>query len=169
MIYILVSSQNKNLELANLFHQYLIDGGTKSEIIDLVSLDLPLYTSRDEKEKPPQVVFELVDKLVKANALIFLAPEYNGSLPPVLNNSIAWISRVGPDWRSSFNGKPALIGTHSGGGGSQVLMAMRLQLSYLGVNVMGRQILTHKGKDLNHESMVAVLDQLKVMVEASRR
>jgi hypothetical protein len=54
-----------------------------------------------------------------------------------------------------------LIATHSGGGGSHVLMNMRIQLSLLGVNVMGRQILTHKTKDLNHESMVAVLEQLK--------
>lgn len=161
MILILVSSQKKNMELANLFKEYLENGATPCELIDLVALELPLYTSKVENNRPPEVVFDLEKKLKKANALVFVAPEYNGSLPPVLNNSIAWISRAGADWRSSFNGKPALIATHSGGGGSQVLMAMRLQLSFLGVNVMGRQILTHKGKDLNHESMVSVLEQFK--------
>jgi chromate reductase, NAD(P)H dehydrogenase (quinone) len=162
MILILVSSQKKNMELANLFKEYLDNGATLCEIIDLVALDLPLYTSKVENDRPPEVVFDLEKKLKNADALVFVAPEYNGSLPPVLNNSISWISRTGTDWRSSFNGKPALIATHSGGGGSQVLMAMRLQLSYLGVNVMGRQILTHKGKDLNHESMVSVLEELKI-------
>jgi NAD(P)H-dependent FMN reductase len=161
MIYILVSSQKKNLELANLFQKYLVYGGSKTEIIDLVSLELPLYSSKCENEKPPQTVFDISKKLEKATALIFLAPEYNGSIPPVFNNFIAWISRLGTDWRASFNGKPALIGTHSGGGGGQVLMAMRMQLSFIGVNVIGRQILTHKGKDLNHESMVVCLEQLK--------
>jgi len=161
MILILVSSQKKNMELANLFKAYLENSATPCEVIDLVALELPLYTSKVENERPPEVVFDLEKKLKKADALVFVAPEYNGSLPPVLNNSIAWISRAGSDWRSAFNGKPALIATHSGGGGSQVLMAMRLQLSYLGVNVMGRQILTHKGKDLNHESMVSCLEQLK--------
>lgn len=168
MILILVSSQKKNMELALLFKQYLQSVGSDSDLVDLVALDLPLYSSRVENDNPPKIVIELAKKMEKAKALIFVAPEYNGSLPPVLNNSISWISRVGVDWRESFNGKPALIATHSGGGGSQVLMAMRLQLSYLGVNVMGRQILTHKGKDLNHESMEAVLDQLKNMVEASK-
>ena len=162
MILILVSSQNKNMELAKVFNKYLQDGNTPSEIIDLVALDFPLYSSKFENDKPPLVILELAKKMEKANALIFVAPEYNGSIPPVFNNAIAWISRAGPDWRSSFNGKPALIATHSGGGGSHVLMAMRLQLSYIGVNVMGRQILTHKGKDLNHDSMVAVLEQLKI-------
>lgn len=149
------------MELGNLFKEYLENDSIPCEIIDLVALDLPLYTSKVENDRPPEAVFDLEKKLKKARALVFVAPEYNGSLPPVLNNSIAWISRVGSDWRSCFNGKPALIATHSGGGGSQVLMAMRLQLSYLGVNVMGRQILTHKGKDLNHDSMTSVLDQLK--------
>jgi NAD(P)H-dependent FMN reductase len=161
MILILVSSQKKNMDLAKIFNKYLNEGGSPSEILDLVSLELPLYTSKVEDDKPPEIVLKMAQKMEKATGLIFVAPEYNGSVPPVLVNFIAWVSRSGPDWRSSFNSKPALIATHSGGGGSHVLMNMRIQLSLLGVNVMGRQILTHKTKDLNHESMVAVLEQLK--------
>ncbi len=161
MILIFVSSQNKNMELAKNFHQHLEEVGSISEVIDLVELDLPLFTSKVEKDRPPKIIFELEEKMGKAKGLIFVAPEYNGSIPPVLNNFTSWISRAGTDWRRSFNGKPTLIATHSGGGGSNVLVAMRLLLSYLGANVMGRQILTHRTKDLNRQSMIEILDQLR--------
>ena len=66
MILILVSSQKKNLELAKIFNKYLIDGGSPSEILDLVSLDLPLYTSKVEDDKPPEIVLKMAQKMEKA-------------------------------------------------------------------------------------------------------
>jgi NAD(P)H-dependent FMN reductase len=92
--------------------------------------------------------------------MIFISPEYNGSTPPVFTNSLAWVSRTGKEWRGIFNRKTAVIATHSGSGGAHVLMSMRLQLSYLGMNVLGRQILTHYTKELNQETLMDILDQL---------
>ena len=159
---ILVSSQGKNLDLGNQFLEYLASKGETAEIIDLSNLDLPLYSPLTEGSVPAKVI-ELTEKLIKSRGIIFVAPEYNGSVPPVLNNAIAWVSRTGDDWRHAFNGKPAAIATHSGGGGAHVLMAMRLQLSYIGMNVIGRQLLTNYGKELNHDSMALVIDQLLKM------
>jgi len=158
-ISILVSSQGKNLELAKHFHDFLIEKGEKVEIIDLVALDLPLYSPLTEDNLPSKVK-ELTKKLIISKAMVFVAPEYNGSMPPVLNNTIAWVSRAGDDWRLAFNGKSAAIATHSGGGGAHVLISMRHQLSFMGMNVIGRQILTNFGKALNPDSMASVLDQL---------
>ena len=70
------------------------------------------------------------------------------------------MSRSGEDWRDVFNGKSALIATHSGGGGAHVLMAMRHQLSYVGMNVLGRQLLTNYGKQLNDESAIECIKML---------
>ncbi|RLA62621.1 MAG: NADPH-dependent oxidoreductase [Epsilonproteobacteria bacterium] len=156
---ILVSSQGKNLELAKKFLEYFSEKKEKADILDLVALDLPLYSALTEGKLPDRVQ-DLTKKLVNSKAIIFVAPEYNGSVPPVLNNAIAWVSRTGDDWRHAFNGKPAAIATHSGGGGAHVLMAMRHQLSFIGMNVLGRQVLTNYGKELNTDSMAAVLDQL---------
>ena len=33
------------------------------------------------------------------------APEYNGSIPPILSNFIAWLSISGADFRNFFNGQ----------------------------------------------------------------
>jgi len=59
-----------------------------------------------------------------------------------------------------FNGKPAAVATYSGGGGQKVLVAMRLQLSHLGCNVVGRELLTNKAKPLNEEAARTVLGQV---------
>ena len=61
----------------------------------------------------------IMKKFIKASGFIICAPEYNGSIPPVLTNIIAWLSVMGDDWRLVFNGKIGLLATHSGGGGDR--------------------------------------------------
>ena len=60
----------------------------------------------------------------------------------------------------AFNDKVTVVGTHSGGGGHQVLSHMQDQLSYVGCNVIGRKILTSYAKELNLESLDDVLNRL---------
>jgi len=63
-----------------------------------------MYTSILEDEKGIQKeVTELATQLLTFNALIIVSPEYNGSMPPVLNNAIAWVSRAGDDFKAIFN------------------------------------------------------------------
>ena len=120
-----------------------------------------MYSEVEEEKGIPQKAKELSDSLSNSEGLIFIAPEYNGSVPPCLNNAICWISRSGKNWREAFNGKTTLIATLSGGGGHHVLMAMRQQLSFLGANVLGRQLLTNYNKELNVDSLNECLAQMK--------
>lgn len=158
---VLVASKGKNAELGDVVKKTADAKGFSAEIINLVDLNLPLYSSVEEEKGIPEKALELTNKLTEAKAMVVISPEYNGSMAPTINNSIAWISRSTEDWRGAFNGKPAIIATHSGGGGAHVLMAMRQQLSYLGSNVIGRQLLTNYGKELNIESLESCLDQVK--------
>ena len=157
---ILSASQGKNLELSLTLRDLALKAGVEAEVIDLVDLDLPLYHTQKETEGVPEKAKELSKKLIQAKAFIVSAPEYNGSFPPSLNNAISWISRTGDDWRKAFNNKPCLIGTHSGGGGASVLTAMRMQLSYIGANVLGRTLLTNYNKALNLDSAKESIDRL---------
>lgn len=157
-ISIVVGSNGNNLKLANSISELLIKKNVIVNIIDITSLNLPLYTNISHKEGVPAEI-EVQKKLLEGTShLIFLAPEYNGGLPPVLTNYFAWLSVSGKDWRESFNGKKAIIGTHSGSGGLHALMALRVQLAYIGVNVQGRQIHTHFKKELNVEVCDSLLD-----------
>ena len=162
-ISIIVASNNNNLKLAQQLHEIAQEMGQNSQIINLVEEELPLYTSKVQKEQGiPEKVTALADVIIKTNAMIFVAPEYNGGIPPTLTNAIAWlsVSQEGDDWRSCFNGKSAVVATHSGGGGQHVLLAMRSQLSYIGMNVVGRQIITNYSKSLNPDSAKQIIEQL---------
>ena len=157
-VLILVASKVMNVALGDKLAEEVKAQKATCEIVNLVDLGLPLYPADCEEAK--QKAIELTEKIKGAASLISVAPEYNGSLPPALNNTLAWVSTSTEDWRETFNGKPVALATHSGGGGPHVLMAMRQQFSYIGANVIGRDLLTHYKKALNPESATAVIEQL---------
>lgn len=161
MITIITASEVKNLELAKKFETSLKNLGQTVTVINLLDLDLPLYTSRaEELHKGDELLKDFLMTFTNTQAFVFIAPEYNGSTPPVFNNFLAWLSRSSKDWRSFLNGKAAVIATFSGGGGHHVLSAMRSQLAFIGMNVLGRQILTHSNKALDDKSLEAAASEL---------
>lgn len=137
-ICLVLGSNGKNLALSQLFQGELESNGHKVSVIDLVKSNLPLYT-REQKLSGADVLSPFQESL-KAESFIFIAPEYNGGIPPVVTNFIAWASTSAKDWRIHFNGKSAAIASHSGGDGNLLLTQLRLQLSYIGMNVIGRQL-----------------------------
>lgn len=158
---ILTATNGNNLKLAELLAPIAREVGADAKILSLADLDLPLYTPENEKSHGcPQVAVDLVEKLTSADAIVLLAPEYNGSIPPVVTNAIAWMSRAGEDWRAAFNGKFAVVGTHSGGGGHKVVEAMRSQLNHLGMIVLARTFTTNFQKQQNPDSARAIFEQL---------
>ncbi|PIE01201.1 MAG: NADPH-dependent FMN reductase [Acidobacteria bacterium] len=164
-VLIIVASIEKNLELAECFSDVLRARKIKNEILNIVKHDLPLFTPKFNVSEKPACLQGLAKKVLQADAMIFVAPEYNQGIPPVLTNFIAWLSVTNSDdWRRCFNGKPAALATHSGGGGVYVLNGMRLQLSAMGMNLVGRQILTSHHKKLNPESIEEVITQLLRML-----
>ena len=52
------------------------------------------------------------------------------------------------------------LGTHSGGGGQHVIMAMRMQFSFLGCVVVGRSLVVNKKKPANPETIDAMLNAM---------
>ena len=154
-ILIIAATSDKNLELANELQSLLRAMGTDSGLVVLDELNLPLYS--DEADIESGVVEEIIEKMKHASGFIFCAPEYNGSVPPVLSNAITWISVKSKNWRDAFNGKFAVIGTHSGGDGFRFLTAFRSQLEYMGTNVLARTISITKEKPLRSEEHTSEL------------
>jgi chromate reductase, NAD(P)H dehydrogenase (quinone) len=149
------------MKLALKLQELAIEQGSKVELIDLVDLNLPLYsTKEEEKNGVPKQVKELASKILDLKAFIIIAPEYNGVMPPVLNNAMAWTSRSTKDWRDAFNEKAVGLATHSGGGGTKGLQAMRMMFQHLGANVIAREILTTYEKPLNEDTANNMIIQL---------
>ena len=82
----------------------LVPDGAEVEIFELDGI--PGF-NQDEEQNPPEKVVELKRKVREADAILFVTPEYNYSVPGVLKNAIDWASR--PYGDSAWNGKPAAI------------------------------------------------------------
>jgi chromate reductase len=82
----------------------LLPEGAELEIFELDGI--PGF-NQDEEQNPPAKVAELKRKIREADAILFVTPEYNYSIPGVLKNAIDWASR--PYGDSAWNGKPAAI------------------------------------------------------------
>ena len=159
-VVIVVASSGSNFKLAQSFQNKFVEHELESTIVDLAEMNLPIYSTQNEEKMDNPLHEELVNLLESSSRFVFIAPEYNGATPPSFQNFLAWASRSSKEWRSYFNGKKVAIATHSGGGGTHVLMHMRLQLSFIGMNVLGREILTSYQKSLNPESLEDVCRQL---------
>ena len=80
--------------------------------------DLPLYSYDYDKDYPP-AGRALKDAIGASDAILFVTPEYNRSIPGALKNAIDWASR--PWGTNSFARKPtAIIGTSPGKIGTAV-------------------------------------------------
>ena len=162
---VISASNGENLKLAGRFVAAAEAQGLESEVLDLTALDLPLFTPRAQEAGAPAGLAALEQQLAAAPRWVICAPEYNGSIPPVLTSAIAWLSVQGDDFRALFNGKPIAMATHSGGGGYTVLTALRLQLAHLGAHVVGRQLVSNKNqpaKDATIADLISRLHHLRI-------
>ena len=75
--------------------------------VDIFELDGIPGFSEDDEQRPPEMVVELKRRIREADAVLFVTPEYNYSIPGVLKNAIDWASR--PYGDSAWSGKPAAI------------------------------------------------------------
>jgi NAD(P)H-dependent FMN reductase len=72
--------------------------------------------------------------LLASDAFIISSPEYNGSMPGLLKNTIDWVSRFRPQ---PFNQRHALLmsASPSMAGGNRGLWSLRIPLEHLGARV----------------------------------
>jgi chromate reductase len=74
--------------------------------------DIPLYNEDTQTTGFPDAVTHLGQQIAEADALLFVTPEYNYSIPGVLKNAIDWVSRLPGQ---PFAGKAAgIIGASPG-------------------------------------------------------
>jgi chromate reductase len=92
--------------------------------------DLPLYNQDLDHETPPESVARLRREVRAADGFLFVTPEYNRTITPLLANALHWASR--PYGQNSWAGKPAAmagaspgpIGTAAAGGHLRDLLSV---------------------------------------------
>lgn len=112
-------------------------GADRCDFVPVRIDELPLF-NQDHESAPPAAVAQLKDVVKGADALLFVTPEHNRSIPAALKNAIDWGSR--PYGQGVWARKPAAItGTSAGSLGTYSAQHhLRHILTVLGVVVMGQ-------------------------------
>jgi chromate reductase, NAD(P)H dehydrogenase (quinone) len=110
-----IASQSVNRKLANAVVRLAPSDLTFREI---PIRDLPLYSYDFDADYPP-AGRALKEAIASVDAVLFVTPEYNRSIPGALKNAIDWASR--PWGKNSFTRKPSgVIGASIGAIGTAV-------------------------------------------------
>ena len=131
--------------------------------------DLPLYSYDYDADYPP-VARELKRSIEGSDAILFVTPEYNRSIPGGLKNAIDWASR--PWGTNSFARKPsAVIGASIGAIGTAVAQQhLRSLLSFCNSPQMNAPeayihftpgLITEQGEVTNQSTRKFLADYMK--------
>ncbi len=132
-------SINRKLERALL--PMLKEAGFDVTALSLADYDMPIYNGDwEEKNGAPQAAKDLGKKLAAQDAVIVVTPEYNGSLPPVLKNTIDWMTRI--DDMSQYHNPVWAIAACTPGpmSGIMVMRQVHYILTRLGTEVLQFQL-----------------------------
>ncbi len=119
--------------------------GAEVTRISLGDYALPIFDQDLEKDKGiPENAIRLARLFAVHNGMLIASPEYNASIPPLLKNTIDWVSRVSRDHGrplKPYGGMIAALCSSSPGriGGIRGLYHLRAVLMNVGVEVITRQ------------------------------
>lgn len=126
-------------------HQFAQEGAEVTKL-SLADFSLPIYDGDlQSKSGVPKNAVDLKRMMGTHHGVLFVTPEYNSSVPPLLKNAIDWVSRVQDAHESRgqvFRGRAfALAGaSRSRLGGARAIAALRLILSACQALVIPNQL-----------------------------
>jgi len=124
-----------NTRLIKLAASLIEKNGGTVDFASMSEFDCPSYNQDHEsKESHPAPAVEFNKRLLANDAFIISSPEYNGSMPGLLKNSIDWVSRFRPQ---PFNERHGLLmsASPSMAGGNRGLWSLRIPFEKLGARI----------------------------------
>lgn len=136
--------------------------GTTTEVASIK--DIPLYDGDVEAAGLPAAVTALKERVVAADGLLLVSPEYNNGIPGVFKNTIDWLSRPSSDITRVFGDRPVgVIGATPGRGGTAMAQAGWLPV----LRTLGTQLYT--GGRLQVAGAGKVFDESGAIVDETVR
>lgn len=130
---------------ANAAAKALVLQGTEVTHISLADYPMPIFDQDLENEEGvPEGAMRLGRMIAAHDGLLVVTPEYNASIPPLLKNTIDWVSRISKDGDKPlkpFAGKVAALCASSPGklGGIRALGHLRPICMNVGLEVITPQ------------------------------
>lgn len=133
-------------KVADCAQKELAQQGAEVTRISLDDYPLPIMNEDLEAEKGiPENAFKLARQFASHDAVLICTPEYNGGMPPLVKNTLDWISRVRKDNGKTItplNGKVAGICSSSDGHFAGIRSASHLRqvMSHMQMEVIAPQV-----------------------------
>lgn len=134
-----------SIKTADAATKELAEQGAEVTRISLGDYPLPLMDQNLEKEKGiPENAMKLGRLIAAHDGFLIASPEYNASIPPLVKNTIDWVSRIRNDGGrpfSPYRGKVAALCSSSEGnfGGMRCLYHLRAVLMNCQVEIITPQ------------------------------
>ena len=141
-----------NRRLSHVLAEGARAAGAQVTLIELRDFALPIYDGDIEADGMPGNARRLQALMAEHDGLLVSTPEYNGSMPALVKNTLDWISRPLESGRSGvtlFQDKVAGIVSASPGplGGLRSLLVLRDALAKLGLLVVPQQVAVGQAAD----------------------
>ncbi|MDP3889871.1 NADPH-dependent FMN reductase [Nocardioides sp.] len=139
--------------------------GVTVDIVDGLA-DLPFYNEDLDETDAPAAATRLREAVAAADRVLVVTPEYNGTMPAVVNNAIDWLSR--PYGAGAIVGKPlAAVGaTPTPYGGKWAHEHTRHSARIAGASVVEDVVLSHSTLESDIATDQDFQDRLRAAVEA---
>jgi chromate reductase, NAD(P)H dehydrogenase (quinone) len=167
-------SGSHNAKLAMAAAYEFAQAGVDVTRISLGDYPLPIYDGDlQAKSGVPKNAVNLKRMMGAHHGVLIVTPEYNSSIPPLVKNTIDWITRVQDPHESRgqvFREKPFAIAAASEGrfGGASALAALRLILTACHATVVPNQLaLSYADQaydDMDRLKKEADIEALKALV-----
>ena len=141
--------------------------GAEVTRISLADYPLPIMDEDLEAEKGiPDNAVKLARLFVAHDGILIATPEYNGSIPPLLKNTIDWISRVREDGGRPLKPLPgrvvALCSSSNGHfAGIRSASHLRQMLAHIQMDVIAPQVSVPNGGEAFDENGDFVSERLR--------
>ncbi len=121
---------------------------------------LPFFDADVEAASTPLAVERIRTAVHRADALVLVTPEYNGTVPGVLGNAVDWLSR--PHGQSPLISKPVVVlsASPSRYGAVRAADHVREVLATIGADVLGQGLSLARAHQRLAEDEPGVLDEL---------
>ncbi len=152
-------------------------------LLDLADYPMPIYNGDLEQEQGiPKPARELKQLFIDCDGFFIASPEYNSSIPPLLKNTLDWLSRkesADEPPLAAYKGKVAALSAASpgGNGGLRGLVPLRMMLGNIGVHLIPQQLAVasagdafdDNGKLKSDQQLQTLTGIVRELVRVSRR
>jgi NAD(P)H-dependent FMN reductase len=118
-----------------------IAGAAPAGVVAAPLTEVPFF-DQDREATPPVAVQRLRQQVAAADTVVFVTPEYNGTISGLLGNAIDWLSRPYDGKPAALRGKPVVTVAASPGGvgGVRALVSLRTVLGNAGAELLDAQL-----------------------------